>query len=222
MRAGAKVLAALSLGLGAGAAVAAGPLLDPDLSARPRPASDYGEAVARIAEIRDAEASLPLLPQGRSIARLHGERTATAVVMFHGFTAAPEQFRLMAEGFHAAGFNVWVPRLPGHGETDPLSAALSSLTSQELRRFADAAVDVAAGLGERVWVMGLSAGGTLALWAALARSDVDRAMLISPLLLPAGHPAWQLGPVVRGLRLAPLDIFLWWDPRVRSAGPRTF
>jgi len=212
----------LALAAGAGLTLAATPLLDPDLSARPRPAAGYDEASERVRSVLDAEAALPLLPEGRSVALLHGVRRPTAVVMFHGFTAAPEQFRVVARGFHDAGHNVWVPRLPGHGEADPLSTALSRLTSEGLRAFADAAIDAAAGLGERVWVLGLSAGGTLALWAALARRDVDRATLISPLLLPAGHAAWELGPVVRALRLAPRDVLPWWDPALRDRGPRAF
>lgn len=196
-------------------------LLDPDLAAHPDPAPSYADAEARVRAVLDAEASLDLIDDGHSIARLTGTRTPTAVVMFHGYTAAPGQFRLLAEGYHAAGCNVWVPRLPFHGETDALTSAPSGLTGPLLRDFADAALDLAAGLGDEVLVIGLSGGGSLALWSAVARREVDRAVLISPLLLPLGYHAWQMTWLVRAVRWMPTDRYLWWDATVRDTAPRS-
>ena len=198
------------------------PLLDPDLRARPHPAADYSDAVARIKATEDAEASLSLLPEGHSIALLAGVRTATAVVIFHGYTSAPEQFRTIAQGYRNQGFNVWAPRLPYNGEADAMTNEQSRLTSEVVRDFADASIDVARGLGDSVLVVGLSAGGSIGVWAAVARPDVSRVILISPFVLPAGYQEWQLAPMVRALRLSPVDRYAWWDQVEQDQGPRAF
>lgn len=203
-------------------AVVGTPLLDPDLRAHPQPAADYAEAVARINETGEAEASLGLLPEGHSIALLTGARTGTAVVIFHGYTSAPEQFRTIAQGYRNQGFNVWVPRLPYNGEADAMTDDQSRLSSDVVRDFADASIDIASGLGDSVLVVGLSAGGAIGVWAAVARPDVSRVILISPFVLPAGYQPWQLAPIVRAIRLSPVDRYVWWDPVEQNAGPRAF
>jgi pimeloyl-ACP methyl ester carboxylesterase len=54
------------------------------------------------------------------------------------------------------------------------------LTAAELCRTADEAVDIAAGLGDSVVVLGLSVGGTMAAWAGEHRAEVRRAVAIAP------------------------------------------
>lgn len=198
------------------------PLLDPDLSAHPEPLTSYPEASARIQAVLDAEAAMDLIPAGHSIALLTGARTENVVVLFHGFTSAPAQFRLIAQAYRDQGYNVWVPRLPYHGQTNRLTDDPSKLTAESLRDFADDAIDVAAGLGDHITVVGLSAGGSLALWSAVARPEVTRAVLISPLLLPLGYQEWQQPVIVRALRLSPVDSYAWWDPALKDGGPHQY
>ncbi|MFZ0530082.1 MAG: alpha/beta fold hydrolase [Propionicimonas sp.] len=188
------------------------PVLDPELASQPEPLTNYDDALARIDQITAAEDGLPLLERGRSIAALTGARTPISVLIFHGYTNTPDGFRLLARGYRDQGYNVWLPRLPHHGLADKLTDDFSQLTSTELRGFADQAVDIAAGLGEQVLVLGLSGGGALALWAALERSEVARTVLISPLLNPGGYPSWTVPPMVRALRLSPVDRYNWWAP----------
>jgi pimeloyl-ACP methyl ester carboxylesterase len=57
------------------------------------------------------------------------------------------------------------------------------LRAEELRDCADTSVDIAAGLGDKIFVGGLSAGGVIAAWIAQNREDVSRALLIAPSLV---------------------------------------
>lgn len=190
---------------------------DPDLSPHPDPVDSYAEAAARIEAVKASEAGLALQAEGRSITRLTGQKTAKAVVIFHGLTAVPEQFRLVADSYAAQGYNVWLPRLPRHGLTDRMTDQLSKLTAQELRDFVDRTVDIGAGLGDSLTVVGFSGGGALALWASAERPEVDKAYVISPLLLPAGHPDRQMRILVRALRLSPADLYQWHDDQVKDS-----
>ena len=56
------------------------------------------------------------------------------------------------------------------------------MRAEDLRDFADRMVDVAAGLGEQVIMVGLSAGGIVTAWAAQHRPEIDKAVTISPSL----------------------------------------
>jgi carboxylesterase len=188
------------------------PILDPDLTSRPKALGSYADAVAAIDEVHAHESELPLLKRAGSIADLTGKRTPVALVIFHGYTNTPDAFRLVAKAYQDQGYNVWVPRMPHHGLADKMTDEFSKLTAEELRSFADDAIDVGAGLGEQVWVMGLSGGGGLATWAAIERPEVTHTVLISPLLNPGGYASWEVPPMARALRLSPVDSYSWWAP----------
>jgi len=123
-----------------------------------------------------------LNPVCRSILLTHGIRTERAVVFFHGLTNCPQQFRELGQIFFDMGDNVLILRLPRHGMADRKVENLSPLKAEELRDCADTSVDIACGLGQKVYVCGLSAGGTLAAWIVQNRSEVTRAVLIAPAL----------------------------------------
>ena len=198
------------------------PVLDPDLSSHPKPLGSYEAAAQRIGAIKAAESSAVLIPEASSIALLTGSRTETSVVIFHGYTSVPRQFRLIAEGYRAMGYNVWVPRLPYHGERDRMTTDMSKLTAQGLRGFADQNIDIGAGLGKHVIVIGLSGGGSLATWSAVDRPEVSQTVLISPLLHPLGFAEWEDRPLVRALRILPFDLYNWWDPVKQDSGPHGY
>ena len=150
-----------------------------DVRTHPSPARGYADAVAR-ARARIAADSLVAASGGGSILLTHGARVPRAVVLLHGFTDSPKQFQALADSLYARGDNVFVPRLPHHAERGRDVGELARLTAVELCRAADAAVDVGAGLGDSVVVMGLSVGGTMAAWAAEHRREVRRAVVIAP------------------------------------------
>ena len=166
----------IAIGVAAGIPARAG-----DVRSHAHPAATFGDAVARAERMvtqRDADAAIG----GETIFLNHGRRTARAVVLFHGLTDSPRQFADLADSLFADGDNVLVPRLPRHSIQNKDVRELKGLTPGELCRFADETIDVAAGLGDSVIVMGLSIGGTLAAWTAEHRPEVRRAIVIAPAL----------------------------------------
>jgi pimeloyl-ACP methyl ester carboxylesterase len=161
------------------------------LQSHPDPATDYAEAVSRFQRIQKMEGP-ELNPVCRSILLTHGARTERAVVFFHGYTNCPQQFNELGQIFYDLGYNVLIPRLPRHGVADRKVENLSPLKAEELRDCADTSVDIACGLGQKVYVAGLSAGGTLSAWIAQNRSEVKRAVLIAPALGFSRHEGTRL------------------------------
>ncbi len=136
-------------------------------------------------------------------------------MIWHGFTNAPSQFVAVAELLRELGYRVLLPRIPRHGLPDLLNRDLAKLTQQELVAHVDTCIDIAAGLGDRVWVIGLSAGGSLAAWAAATRPEISRVVLAAPLVAPKGFPMPAVRFCVKFPRIVP-DFYLWWDPRVKA------
>lgn len=192
------------------------PITDPNLTSRPHAAASYDAAAASIQAVAATEAGMDLQPEGHSIAMLSGTHSAKAVVIFHGYTVVPEQFRLIGDAYRAQGYNVWIPRLPHHGMTDRMTDEFSKLTASELRDFVDASIDIGAGLGDDLTVVGISGGGSLGVWAGFERPEVDHTVLLSPLLHPLGYQEWQDRPLVRALRLSPVDIWNWWSDDLKE------
>jgi carboxylesterase len=159
------------------------------LGPRPDPAPDYAAALERLARLEalDDEAIGPVC---RTRALLHGRTTEHAVILVHGLTNCPQQWASFAELLFARGCNVLLPRMPRHGLADRLTTEPSRLRAEELRDFADRVVGVAAGLGERVTIVGLSAGGLVAAWAAQHRPELAKAVLISPSLGIGRYSRW--------------------------------
>ena len=151
---------------------------------------------------------------GRTKLLLHEDVRPLAVVLFHGLTASPTQFDRFARELYAHGHNVIVPRLPRHGHTDRMSAALEKMNAGELRQFATDSVALAHGVGARVVVAGFSLGGLLAIWSA-QHLDVDRAVSIAPFLGVSWIPnSWMAG--LSRVLLALPNRFAWWDPILRE------
>lgn len=114
-----------------------------------------------------------------------------SVVLFHGFTACPQQFWEVSRLIAAKGFHVFVPLLPGHGwqyqqSAGKVSDNVSAMPAdQDYTRYSQQATEMAGMLrgeqGIKV-VGGLSLGGVVAASAAIQAPDVfDRALLMTPL-----------------------------------------
>ncbi|MFV2039496.1 MAG: alpha/beta hydrolase [Acidimicrobiales bacterium] len=170
------------------------------LVSQPRPAANYDEALAMFATATADEGS-DIYDPCRSSLRTHGEQTDVVVMFFHGLTNCPRQFGELADLAFQRGANTLVLRAPRHGlvNSDATGVrgvgAAGGLSADELRAHADTAIDIAAGLGAEVRVLGLSMGGVQSTWAAQHRSEIARAVHISPALTLSGSP-----PIVdRGL-----------------------
>ena len=153
-----------------------------NLTSHPAPAADYRDAFARFEKLRSREEPA-VNPLARSILLTHGVRMPKIIVLFHGYSSSPQQFRSLGERFFQLGYNVLIPLLPHHGLADRKLENLSRIRAEELRDCADTGVDIAAGLGDKIFVGGLSAGGVLAAWIAENRKEVSRVLLIAPVLV---------------------------------------
>jgi carboxylesterase len=111
----------------------------------------------------------------------HKGSSGTGVLVLHGFTGSPSSMRGLAESMVDLGYDVEMPRLPGHGTT---------LEEMMETGWADWTGEVAAAhkrLADRVdsvVVMGLSMGGSLTLWAALNLPDVAGIVCVNPVTTP--------------------------------------
>jgi alpha-beta hydrolase superfamily lysophospholipase len=183
----------------------------------PDPATGYDDALQRIAaaEARDGP---DISPECRTRLMTHGGRTTRAIVLLHGLTNCPEQFRTLGELLYERGANVYIPRLPEHGLADRMTSVQARLDAPALRLATDEAVDAARGLGDSVVVVGLCIGGTMAAWAAQERADVARAVAIAPLqgLVRARGP---LTPPAMNLLLTLPNQFVWWDDKAKTELP---
>ena len=138
----------------------------------------------------------PIKPGAEPLSRAgHGALAQSGVLLIHGFTGSPISLRPLAELLSARGFGVELPRLPGHG-TRPRDLLPY--------RYADWRAEALAALGrlrarsEKVVVVGLSAGGTLAL--DLATTDaVDGVVTINAQILDRGGMIVKLAPLIEKL-----------------------
>lgn len=156
------------------------------------------------------------------------------VLLLHGFTAGPWQFRDLSRLLSAQHLHSYAARLPGHGATaraqGPEAAAFHSKElpkSHEVRKFAlcadealTAAEQLAQSLGVPLMVVGFSAGGALATDLLLrAPERIARAVLVAPLLRPLGLSRRIFFRAIRHLPLGGRVLdrvpFAW-----RAAAPR--
>ena len=159
------------------------------LHTRPDPASTYDEAIARLeglAALDDERIGEVCLTRGL----LHGQRTGQVVVLVHGLTNCPQQWAPFGKLLFERGCNVLLPRMPRHGLRDRMTTEPSLLRAEELRDYAERIIDIAAGLGDEVTIVGLSAGGIVGAWTAQHRPEVTRAVLISPSLGFGRYGEW--------------------------------
>jgi carboxylesterase len=123
-------------------------------------------------------------------------RSRVGVLLCHGFTGSPQSMRPWAEHLAAAGFGVRLPRLPGHGTTwrDMQVTTWDDWYAEVDRAFQE----LRAGY-DRVFVMGLSMGGTLTLRLAERHgAQVDGIVLVNASVKP-DKPVIKLVPVLKHL-----------------------
>ena len=136
-------------------------------------------------------------------------------MLLHGLTNHPGQYAAFAPQLFERGINVFVPRMPYHGYTDRVTTAIAALTAEELVASAYEAIDVAAGLGHEVAVMGISMGGLLSAYLAQYHQGVA---LVVPIAPDFGLFNWprSVTRVAASIVRALPHLFFWWDPRTVS------
>lgn len=107
----------------------------------------------------------------------HAAGSSTGVIVLHGLTGSPWSVCGVADAMIAAGHDVELPRLPGHGTrmSDILATGWTDWTG-EVERVHRALRERT----ERVVVIGQSMGATLALWVGLEYPDVAGLVCINP------------------------------------------
>ncbi len=136
------------------------------------------------------------LPAGGAGAQRGGaepSRTeAGAALCLHGFTGTPYEVRPLGEALAARGVRALGPALPGHNETPHRLAEVSHRAWLEAAR---SHLRALRGDHDRVFVIGLSMGGLLALGLASDERVDALAVVATPLRLP--RPVRWLVPLLK-------------------------
>jgi len=103
------------------------------------------------------------------------EGSDIGVLLLHGFTGSPSEFRETGEFLHEHGLTVYAPLLPGHGTTP------ADLNNRKWHEWCEEAVKGLEKLQQkckRIFVCGLSFGGTIALSIA-ANHNINGAVVMA-------------------------------------------
>lgn len=145
----------------------------------------------------------------------HGRKTRQAILLLHGYTNGPKQFYQLGEAFYQRGFNLLIPRFPGHAYQDRMTGVLANLTRQQLLQTLNRSLHILRGLGDECVVMGLSMGGVLTGWAAQTHPEIKRAVIISPAI---GLPLipFRLTRLIAWIARQLPNVYLWWNPVLKD------
>jgi len=115
--------------------------------------------------------------------------SASGVLVLHGFTGQPMSVAGLARAFAAAGFDVEMPTLPGHGTRieDMIPTRWADWVGE-----AQAAYDRLAARVDRVVVAALSMGGGLACRLAVDHPEIAGLVLVNPIAEPPGEALFDI------------------------------
>lgn len=120
---------------------------------------------------------------------------STGVLVIHGFTGSTQSMLPYGKALAARGYTVLGPRLPGHGTTveDMAPRKYTEWTAE-----AERALQELSGKCDRVFVTGLSMGGTITLYLAARFGDKIAGIIpINALVLT--EPLLRLTPLLKYL-----------------------
>ena len=118
---------------------------------------------------------------GRSFTLAQPFRPESAILIIHGYTGYPGEVVRPARDLFALGYDVYAPRLPGHGTSGKDFAHTDMMDWMRL------VMNAVADLKEKyrnVYIAGHSMGGALAVIAA-AEKDIEKTLLLAPAAAPA-------------------------------------
>lgn len=145
--------------------------------------------------------------------RQYIRRGMPAALLVHGLTASPAQVGPQQEALRAAGFQVAVPLLPGHG------TSMAELAGAHWQDWYQCVLQEAMALrarsgAARIHVLGISLGGLLGLKLAIDRPDlVERLVCI-------GVPLWLerwARVLLRVFAIPPFTRMAYWSKDFRLA-----
>jgi len=128
------------------------------------------------------------------------EGDTTGVLFIHGFTGCPQSMRYWAEGVAREGRTVLLPRLPGHGTTVD---DMQNTTAADWVGEAEMALTGLRERCDRIFICGLSMGGTITLDLASRFSDSLSGVVTVNASLFSTDPRRHLAPLLGkvGLKL---------------------
>jgi carboxylesterase len=181
---------------------------------KPHPLKTFYDAERRIKNIQEREKAF-VRQEGRSVFLSHGKKTDCCIILLHGYTNSPRQFNKLGRQFFEQGNNVLIPRMPYHGLLDILTKEHAKLSVSAMINYADSVIDIGQALGNKIILIGISAGGIIAGWSALQRREVCQSVLIAPVFGFAGFPQILMKPLMRMLLTLP-NFFRWWDAEKKA------
>ena len=119
---------------------------------------------------------------GRSFSLVHDEKTDRAVLLLHGYAGYPGELVRPGRDLFSAGFDVFVPRLPGCGTSGD---DFSKVHRRDWTRVAENALHDLKGRYRTVYLLGHSMGAAAAVVAASVE-PVDRIVLAAPAIAYPG------------------------------------
>ncbi|MFH2132574.1 MAG: alpha/beta fold hydrolase, partial [bacterium] len=94
----------------------------------------------------------------------------TGCLVCHGFTGSPQSMRFLGEYLsHEGGLTVAGPRLQGHGTS---VADMAASTAEDWIRSVEAGLEMLKARCTRIFIAGLSMGGTLTLYTAAMHPEI--------------------------------------------------
>jgi carboxylesterase len=129
------------------------------------------------------------------IEKVHDRRPKEVVLGIHGFGGYPGELALPARHLYDAGFDVYVPRLPGHGTSQ------RDFSSTNRFDWIGSAADLFGNLArdyDHVYLIGHSMGGAIACLLA-ASFPVSRMVLLAP-AIKFSSPYTRLVPLLKWVR----------------------
>lgn len=134
---------------------------------------------------------MTLMPDAEPWSLIQGD---VGIVFIHGFTGSPKSMRPWAEELSREGWSVSVPRLPGHGTR---WQDMNRTTWQDWYAEAERSLVDLQTRCSRVFVMGLSMGGTLTLRLAQQHGDAIAGIVLVNPAVHTERPDRHLLPILQ-------------------------
>src|ERR1041384_6390038 len=131
---------------------------------------------------------------------LLGDSTKPACLLIHGFTGTPKEVRWMGEYLHRQGYTCLGVRLAGHA-TNPEDMIRSRWTGWVAS--VEDGYHLLCGVTDRIFLIGLSMGGDLALLTSTYLTVQGVIAMSTPSRLPQEYPTWLLKLISLVLRYQP-------------------
>ena len=154
------------------------------------------------------------------ISLIHEPQSHYAVIGFHGFSGYPGELALIAKLLYESGYDVYVPRYPGHGtDGEDFSNTNSQMWVEEALR----SYELINGKYKSISVIGHSMGGGVALAGVGEGVETDGLILAAPAVWGGDHLALPYRAAAWSGALAPHFVRARGasgSSRRGSAGPR--